>query len=93
MTDKKTIRKVAKIARLELTDKEIATYSKDLKDILKAFRVIDKVPTKDVKPTFQPVDVKNVMRKDIVEPSLTQEEALTNAKQKEQGYFKGPKAV
>ena len=87
------LRKVARVARLELTEKEIKAYSKDMEDILKAFKVIDKVSTKNVRPTFQPVDVKNVMRKDIVEPSLSQEEALANAKQKEQGYFKGPKVV
>ena len=46
-----------------------------------------------MKPTFQPVDVKNVMRQDVVEPSLSQKEALANAKQKEQGHFKGPKVV
>lgn len=93
MADKKTLRKVAEIARLELSKKELEEYSKNLEDILKAFRVIDRVPTKNVKPTFQPVDVKNVMRKDIVEKSLSQDEALRNAKQKDQGYFKGPKAV
>lgn len=93
MTNKKILRKVAEVARLELTEKEVAEYSKDLGDMLKAFKVIDKVPTKNVKPTFQPVDVKNILRKDVVESSLTQKEALSNAKQKEQGYFKGPKAV
>ena len=93
MTDKKMLKKVAKVARLELTEKEIDKYSKDMEDILIAFKVIDKVPTKNVKPTFQPVDVKNVMRKDVVESSLSQTEALANAKQKEQGYFKGPKVV
>lgn len=93
MADKKTLRKVAEIARLELSKKELEEYSKNLEDILKAFRVIDRVPTKNVKPTFQPVDVKNIMRKDIVEKSLSQDEALRNAKQKDQGYFKGPKAV
>lgn len=93
MTDKKMLRRVAEVARLELTDKEVANYSKDMEDILKAFKIIDKVNTKNVKPTFQPVDVKNVLRKDVVEKSLSQEEALANAKQKEQGYFKGPKAV
>jgi aspartyl-tRNA(Asn)/glutamyl-tRNA(Gln) amidotransferase subunit C len=93
MSDKAVIRKVAKIARLDLTDREINSFSRDMNDILKAFKVINKVPTKNVKPAFQPVDVKNVMREDRIEPSLTHEEALANAKQKDQGYFKGPKVV
>jgi len=93
MSDKKILERVAEVARLELTDKEAAAYARDLRDILKAFRGIDKVPTKNVKPTFQPVDVKDVMRPDTVEPSLSQKEALANAKQKEEGHFKGPKVV
>ena len=70
MTDKKTFECVASVARLELTEAEAKAYAKDMKDILSAFKVIDKVPTRGVKPTFQPVDVKNVMRPDVVEPSL-----------------------
>jgi aspartyl-tRNA(Asn)/glutamyl-tRNA(Gln) amidotransferase subunit C len=93
MTDKEVVRKVAQVARLDLTESEIERYSKDLEDILKAFKTLDKVDTKNVKPTFQPVEIRNVLRKDVVEPGLTQEEALANAKQKEQGFFKGPKVV
>lgn len=48
---------------------------------------------KDVRPTFQPIETKNVMRDDEIEASLSQVDALKNAEQKERGYFKGPKAV
>ena len=91
--DKKTVRKVAEIARLGLAEKELGRVSRELEKILEAFRDLGSVDTKAVKPAFQPLDVKNVMREDQVEESLTQEEALSNAKQKEDGYFRGPKAV
>ncbi len=93
MIDKKTVQKVADVARISLNEKELNKFSKDLENILKAFEDIQKLNTKNVQPTFQPIDVKNVTREDKIEPSLTQAEALRNTEQKEKGYFKGPKAV
>ena len=94
MPSEKTVKKVAETARLSLTSAELRKISKDLNTILKAFKELDKVVTgKGVKPSFQPLEVKNVTRKDKVRPGLTQKQALANTKQKEGGYFKGPKAV
>ncbi len=92
--DQKTIEKVAKTARLNLTEAEAKKYAKDLGEILDAFKTLDKASTKGVKPTFQPVEVKNVLREDKIEEGLKQGEALANSKKnKEQGFFKGPRAV
>ena len=62
-------------------------------NVLKAFGTISNVNTDKVKPTFQPIEVKNVLRKDVTELGLTREEALSNARQKEENQFKGPKVV
>ena len=91
--DKELIKKVAELARLELSDKEIEIFLPELKEILNAFSKVDEVDTKGVKPSFQPVELKNFMREDEVEPSLSQEGALANTEHKKDGYFKGPKAV
>lgn len=91
--DRKTVKKVAEIARLNLTEGELSRFSEDLVSILDAFKVIGKVDTNRVRPTFQPVDIKNVTREDRVEPCLPQKEALANARNKEEGHFKGPKVV
>ncbi len=91
--DKKTVKKVAEVARLNLTESELSRFSDDLSSILDAFKAIGKVDTRKARPTFQPVDVKNVTREDTVEPSLPQKEALANADNKEEGHFKGPKVV
>ncbi|MBN2330380.1 MAG: Asp-tRNA(Asn)/Glu-tRNA(Gln) amidotransferase subunit GatC [Candidatus Aenigmarchaeota archaeon] len=91
--DKKTVKKVAGIARLNLTEGELRRFSEDLVSVLDAFNVIGKVSTKDVRPTFQPVDIKNVAREDKIEPCIPQREALANTGNKEEGHFKGPKVV
>ena len=93
MIDEKTVLKVAQIARINLTEEEAKKFAKDLQNVLEAFETLKSVDTKGVKPSFQPIEIKNVMRKDEVEKSLTQKQALSNTKNKESGYFKGPKAV
>ncbi len=90
--DKELISKVAKNARLNLSDKEIDEFIKDFKEILDQFSVLDKVDTKDVKPSFQPLPLKNVSRDDKVGKCLSQEEALNNTQNKKDGFFKGPKS-
>ncbi len=87
------IDKVSGIARLELTAKEKKKFEKDLDDILNSFRKLSKIDTAKTVPTFQPVEVKNITRKDIVEESLSQKEALANAKDKKDGCFRGPRAI
>ena len=91
--DKELILKVAENARLELSEKEIDQFIKDFKEILEAFSKIDEVNTQGVRLSFQPVELKNMMREDKVEPCLTQEEALANTPHKRDGYFKGPRVI
>lgn len=91
--NRELIEHVAEVARLNLSKKEIDKFLPQLKDILEVFSKIEKVNTKNIKPSFQPVELKNMMREDEEEDSLSQEEALSNTKHKKDGYFKGPKVV
>jgi len=91
--DKETVKKVADIARITLSEDEVAEFSADMESILDAFKDIQKMDTSKTKPTFQPLQTKNVMRDDEIEESLNQVDALKNARQKDKGYFKGPRAV
>jgi aspartyl-tRNA(Asn)/glutamyl-tRNA(Gln) amidotransferase subunit C len=93
MIGKDVVKKVAEVARLKLTSRELDMFSRDLKSILKAFDDIKKADTKHVKPTFQPIEVSNVLRDDKPEACLPQDEALANTSHKEEGHFKGPKVV
>ncbi|HPM85809.1 MAG: Asp-tRNA(Asn)/Glu-tRNA(Gln) amidotransferase subunit GatC [Candidatus ainarchaeum sp.] len=90
------IKKVAKNARLNLTDEELEKFVPQIKEIiLDSFNKLNEFDAKGVKPSFQPVEVSNKFRGDEVKEGVTQEEALSNvvAKLKEEGYFKGPKAM
>ena len=91
--DKELIEKVAKNARIKLSESEIKEFSPQLKEVLEYFSEIEKAPTKDLQPTFHPIEVKNVIREDISKKCLTQQEALQNTKHKQDGYFKGPKTI
>jgi len=91
--DEKLIKHVAAVARLNLTDEEVKKFLPQLKEILNAFSKIDEVDTKGVRPSFQPVDLKNQLREDVEKECLSQEEALANSEHKKDGYFKGPRAV
>lgn len=93
MIDRKTVEHVAKLARLKLTDEEIDKFSKEFSDILDTFSSLNEVETSEVKPSFHPVEIKNVVRDDVAEECLSQEEALSNTEQKEDKMFKGPRAV
>jgi len=92
---KELIAKVAKNARLNLTDAELEKFVPQIKEIiLDSFSLLDEVDAKE-EPSFQPISMSNRMRKDEVKKSISQEEALKNAsaKLRENGYFKGPKVL
>jgi len=91
--NKELIEHVADVARLKLTDKEIETFSRELKEVIETFSSIDKVDTEDIEASLQPVALKNVLRVDKKEKSFSQEEVLSLTEHKKDGYFKGPKVV
>lgn len=92
-TGQDTILKVAEVARLNLTPHEADKFSRDLEDILEAFKKLDEAKTEGIEPTFHPVEVKNVFREDEAAAGLSAEAALSNTKNKEDGQFRGPKVV
>jgi aspartyl-tRNA(Asn)/glutamyl-tRNA(Gln) amidotransferase subunit C len=91
--DRKLLEKVAENARLELTDKEIEKFLPQLKEALEFFSQLQEVDTDNVKPSFQPVEIKNILREDSEKECLSQDEALSLTEHKKDGYFKGPRAV
>jgi aspartyl-tRNA(Asn)/glutamyl-tRNA(Gln) amidotransferase subunit C len=84
------VEKIAKLARLKLTEEEISKFEKDLEEVKEMFDEIDKIEVKE-SPCFQPVEVKNVTREDKVKKGFSLEEAFSNAEHKERNFFKGPK--
>jgi len=91
LVSEKTVKHVSKLARLNLTDKEVRKFTKQIDDILDIFKTLDKIKTKNVKPSFQPLEIKNIWRED--KPKKYDWKPLSNTKNKEKNYFKGPRAV
>lgn len=91
--NRETVIHVATLARLKLTEAEIKKFVPQLEEVMDMFSVIDKADVNAVKPSFQPIPLKNVVREDTPQPCLTQEQALSNTEHKKDGYFKGPKIV
>lgn len=88
---KELIEQVAKNARVQLSEQEVQEFIPQCAEILELFSQLAKVDTSDVEPSFQPFEIKNVLREDVPAKSLSQEEALKNAVMKKDGYFMGPK--
>ncbi|AZQ14380.1 MULTISPECIES: Asp-tRNA(Asn)/Glu-tRNA(Gln) amidotransferase subunit GatC [Halorubrum] len=84
--DAEAVRHVADLARVRLDDDEVETFVDQFGDILEYFEALDEVPE-----TERTEELVNVMRPDEVEEGLTQEAALSNAEETEDGFFVGPK--
>ena len=91
--DKTLVKHVADVARLSLTEKEAEKFVPQLQEILDSFAILNSIDVTGVAPSFHPIPVKNHTRKDIAKKSLHKAEALKNAVHKQDGYFKGPRAV
>ncbi len=91
--DKETLKKVASVARINLTKNEEDSFLNELKEILNAFSEISKLDTTNVGLSIQPLPVVNAFREDLIRESLSQDEALLNTTHKKDGYFKAPRVI
>ena len=89
MISKKDVQHIAKLARMELGDKETEKFQKDLSSILDYFELLKEVNTDKVNPTFHPSEIKeNVMREDIAKPDNIADELIKQAPSKKERYIK-----
>ena len=91
--DETEVRKVAKLARLKLSDKEIAAFSGQLSAILEYMDKLDELDTTDVKPLAHCLPISNVFREDKPKQSLGTEKTLANAPERDGDFFKVPKIL
>jgi len=82
------VRHVAELAKLRLTEAEIEEYTDQLSAILDYAAVIQEVDTSQVPPTPFVLPLVNVMRDDEPRPSLSNDEALANAPDSADGFFR-----
>lgn len=86
-SDKYNAGVVAKLANLSLSDKDLVYLGNQLTISLNYVSKVQAQPTAHVEPTSQVTGLENIFRDDIVEPSLSQEEALKNAPHIYNGFF------
>lgn len=84
--DSEAVERVATLARVDLDDEAVDEFVEQFREILDYFDTLEDVPDVDSKP-----ELVNVMRTDEVKESLSQEAALQNATESEDGRFKGPR--
>ena len=84
------VRWVAHLARLELSDAELAALTRQLSAILDYVEQLRDVPTDGVEPLAHPLAVHNVFRDDKPTPSLPVDAALANAPQRQGDFYSVP---
>ncbi|MBL7215487.1 MAG: Asp-tRNA(Asn)/Glu-tRNA(Gln) amidotransferase subunit GatC [Phycisphaerae bacterium] len=91
--DEAQVRRVALLSRLELSNEEVAQFSTQLSDIVEYIEKLSGLDTDNVQPLAHCLPVYNVLREDVPHPSLTNDQALANAPDREDEYFKVPKIL
>jgi aspartyl-tRNA(Asn)/glutamyl-tRNA(Gln) amidotransferase subunit C len=79
MIDRAQVLHVARLARLDLTDAEVGTMTRELSAVLDHIEKIGELDLEGVPPTSHPLDLINVLAEDEPAPSLARDEALANA--------------
>lgn len=84
---------VAQLARLDLTDDELALYTEQLAAVLDHAEDVEALELDDVPPTLHPLSLVNVLRPDEPRPGLDREEVLAMAPAVEDGRFRVPRIM
>lgn len=93
MISREQVRKVAHLARLELTEQEEVEFTTQLGSILDYFQQLSELDTSKVKPTTRAIEVTNVTRADELQPFTERESILAIAPEIEGDFFKVPKIL
>lgn len=91
--DNNTVSKIATLAKLQFDEVGTEQIKNDLNRMLKFVDKINEINTDNVEPLIHLNNEINVLREDIVVETITQQEALKNAPQKDSDYFKIPKVL
>lgn len=93
MLSSEEVQKVAKLARLKLSDEELQQIAEKLGDIVEYVAVLDELDVSDVEPLAHVADLSNAFREDEVRPGLAREAALSNAPKTDGKYFLVPQII
>ncbi len=84
---------ISKLARLSVSEEEKETFSTELNSILSYMEKLNELDTKDVEPTSHVVSLSNVMRDDVQRDSISREDALANAPDHTDKFYRVPKII
>ena len=87
------IEHVALLSRLGFDDEQKARFADQLSDILSYAEKLNALDTDGVEPLSHPHPITNVFREDVPHQSLTNEEAIANAPESEDGCFRVPQII
>ena len=90
---KMDIEKVARLARLELSEEEKSIFGKQLDQVLEYMEQLEGVDTEGVEPTSHAIPLSNVFREDEQRDSFPREDVLGVAPEEEGGYFRVPRII
>lgn len=91
--DAETLKKMAHLSRLELSEAESNQLGKDLGKVLNFFNQIAEVDTKGVQPMVTPVEIENFLREDEKNNEIKTEDIMANAPSRAGNLFKVPPVV
>ncbi|HET6513838.1 MAG TPA: Asp-tRNA(Asn)/Glu-tRNA(Gln) amidotransferase subunit GatC [Thermodesulfovibrionales bacterium] len=84
---------IAHLARLSLSEDEEKTFSQQIGSILEYVEKLNELDTSGIEPTSHVIEMKNVMREDMIWPSLPVDNALANAPDRSGNFYRVPKII
>jgi len=90
---KDDVKKIADLARLDLTEAEIEKYQAQLEQILDYVQKLNELDTENTEPTYTVHQADHHLREDKVKPSLPREKVMENAPAHSHGFVRVPKVI
>jgi aspartyl-tRNA(Asn)/glutamyl-tRNA(Gln) amidotransferase subunit C len=87
------VKHVARLARLKLSEEEVETFTGQMGAILAYIEKLNELDTDGIVPTAHAVPMENAFREDMERPSIGVEQALANAPERVDGFFRVPKVI
>jgi len=89
----KEVEHIAELARLKFSKEELENFTHQLNQILEYMEKLNELDTKNIEPLSHPIEGNNIFREDKLKPSINREQALKNAPDRDDGFFKVPKVI
>ena len=89
----KDVEHIARLAKLRFSEDEKERFTEQFNEILSFMEKLNELDTSSVEPLSQVIELRNVLREDHVRPSLPTQDALRNAPEKDERFFKVPKVI